>query len=104
MSEEERKYTLFQKEEYFKSYKKKAIIYILISLLFIIIFGYFSINYIGTFPNTGVGILLGFILSIVLSILLCALICFMIASFHFIGKKCEVECLNYFYKCLKTIY
>ena len=104
MSEEERKYTLFKKEEYFKSYKKKAIIYILITLPFIIIFAIFSINYIGTFPNTGVGILLGFILSVVLSILLCALICFIIVSFHFIGEKCEVDCFNYFYKCLKTIY
>ena len=104
MSDEAKKYTLFKKEEYFKSYKKKAIIYILIVLPFIIIFAYFSINYIGTFPHTGVGILLGFILSVVLSILLCALICFIIVLLHFIGKKCEVEFFNYLYKCFKTIY
>ena len=104
MSEEETKYILFKKEEYFKSYKKKAFIYIIIILSFIIIFAYISINYIGTFPNTRVGILFGFILSVVLSFLLCLLICFIIVSLHFLGQKCEVECLNYLYKFSKIIY
>ena len=104
MSEEEIKYILFKKKEYIKLYQKKAFIYILFALLFIILFGYISINYIGTFPNTGVGILLGFILSVVLSILLCALICFIIVLIHFFGEKCQSKCFKYLYKCLKTIY
>lgn len=93
-----------KKEEYFKKYRNKSLIYISIVVVLIIFFGYISINYIGTFPNTKVGILLSFILSIVLSIIFCALICLIIVLLHYIGEKFNLGGFIMFYNWLKIIY
>ena len=93
-----------KKEEYFKKYRKKSVIYISIVVVLVLFFGYISINYIGTFPNTKVGILLSFILSVVLSIIFCAFICLIIVLFHFIGKKFNLGGFIICYNWLKIIY
>ena len=49
-----------RKEQLLKNYRKKSLIYILIVTALMILFGYISICYVGTFQNTKVGILLGF--------------------------------------------
>ena len=91
-------------EEFLNKYRKKSMIYIAIVLVLIFLLGFFSISYIGTFPNTKLGIFYGFFLSIIWSIIFSAIICLIIVAFKFVGEKFNIHFFNIFYKWLKIIY
>ena len=93
-----------KKEEYLTKYRKKSIIYFIIVFIFVIVFWYISINYIGTFHYTKIGILLGFILSVILSFILCGLFCLIIVFIYFLGKKYNINFFIFCYKWMEKIY
>ena len=93
-----------RKEQLLKNYRKKSLIYILIVTALMILFGYISICYVGTFQNTKVGILLGFFLSVFLSFLICALFCLIISLIYLIGQKRKIKYFIDAYYFLKKIY
>ena len=98
-------YELYKKRESFIiSYSKKSMIYIAIVIILLLFFGYITVCYIGTFPNTFAGIILRFFISLVLSFIVCALICFIIVIIYWIGKKLDLSCLICFFNFIKKIY
>ena len=104
ISEEENNNILQKREEFLKKYRKKSIIYIIIVIALLFLFGYICISYIGTFPNTKIGILLGFILSVIWSFIFCAFICLIIVMIYYIGKRFDIKCFITSYKWVKIIY
>ena len=93
-----------KRENFLKKYRKKSMIYIGIVIALVFLLGFFSINYIGTFTNTKLGIFLGFFLSVIWSIMFCAIICLIIVTFKFIGEKFNIHFFNISYKWMKIIY
>ena len=101
---EENNLIVQRRENLIQNYRKKSLIYILIIIVLILLLGYISVNYIGIFINTKVGIILGFLLSIFLSFLFCAFICLMIVLIYYIVKKFQLQCFITFYCLFKKIY
>jgi uncharacterized membrane protein (DUF485 family) len=93
-----------KRESFIISYSKKSIIFIAIVIVLLLIFGYITVCYIGTFPNTFGGIILRFFISLVLSFIICAFICFIIVIIYWIGKKLNLSCLICFFNFIKKIY
>ena len=93
-----------KKREFFKKYKNKSLIYIAIVAGLLILLGYISACYVGTFPNTKGGIILGFFIALVLSFIFCCIICFIIVIFYQIGRSCEFKLCTYIYEVMKIIY
>ena len=87
----------YKRKKYIKKYWIKSLIVVLIQILFLLILGYISICYIGTFPNTFKGIIARFFISFIFSFLICAFICFVIIIFYKMG------CTK-FYNFLQKIY
>ena len=71
--------------------KNKSLIFILIIIVEILLCGYISICYIGTFPNTEKGIIIRFIISFCLSIILCSILCLFFSCLKFCGKKYKIK-------------
>ena len=101
---EENNLIVQRREDLIKNYRKKSLIYIGIIVALMLLLGYISVNYIGIFINTKVGIILGFLLSIFLSFLFCAFICLIIVLIYYIGKKFQLQCFITVYCFLKKIY
>ena len=92
------------RKKFYKDYLNKSYIYISIIFILIILFGYISVCYVGTFPNTKGGIILGFFIALILSFIFCCFICFIIVSIYQIGKIFDSQCCIAFYDLLKIIY
>ena len=86
-----------KRKKYIKKYWKKSLIFISIVIGLLLVFGYITVCYIGTFPNTFDGIILRFIFAIMFSFIFCAFICFIIVVLHHLGC---LTCFNF----LKKIY
>ena len=86
-----------KRRNYIKQYWKKSIIFVIIVIALFLVFGYISICYIGTFPNTFAGIIIRYFISIIFSFIICAFICFIIVMIHQIGL---LSCFNF----IKKIY
>jgi len=93
-----------KREAFIINYSKKSMIYITMVILFLLILGYITVCYIGTFPNTFAGIILRFFIILVLSFIICALICFIIVIFYWIGIKLDLSCLICFFNFIKKVY
>ena len=93
-----------KKEQFYKIYLNKSYIYIAIIFILIILFGYISVCYVGTFPNTKDGIILCFFISLILSFIFCCFICFVIVGIYQIGKIFDFQCFIACYDLLKLIY
>lgn len=93
-----------KKKEFFKKYKNQSLIYIAIVAVLMILLGYISVCYVGTFPNTKGGIILGFFISLVLSFIFCCFICFVIIIFYQIGKICGFILCHSIYEVMEIIY
>ena len=95
---------MVKKKEFFKKYKNQSLIYIAIVAVLMILLGYISVCYVGTFPNTKGGIILGFFISLVLSFIFCCIICFIIIIFYQIGKICGFILCHSIYEVMEIIY
>jgi hypothetical protein len=93
-----------KRESFITNYSRKSLIFISIIIILLLIFGYITVCYIGTFPNTFGGIILRFFISLVLSFIICAFICFIIVIIYWIGKKLNLSCLICFFNFIKKIY
>ena len=93
-----------KRDEFYDNYIKKSYIYIAIIFALIILFGYISVCYVGTFPNTKGGIILGFFIALIFSFIFCCFICFVIVGIYQIGKICDFPCFIACYDLLKIIY
>ena len=93
-----------KRKQFYKDYINKSYIYFAIIFVLIILFGYISVCYVGTFPNTKGGIILGFFIALILSFIFCCFICFIIVGIYQIGKICDFHCLIACYDLLKLIY
>ena len=80
-----------KREIFIKKYKNKSLIFILIIIIVMILFGYISICYIGTFPNTGKVIIIRFIISFCLSIIICNFLCLIVTILNFYGKNIDIK-------------
>ena len=85
------------RKKYIKKYWTKSIVFVLIQIIFILVFGYISICYIGTFPNTSEGIIARYFISFIFSFIICGFICFIIIMFYECGAH---SCFNF----IKKIY
>ena len=95
---------MVKKRDFFKKYKNKSLIYIAIVAALLILLGYISVCYVGTFPNTKGGIILGFFISLVLSFIFCCVLCFIIVIFYQIGKSCEFQLCTCIYKVMEIVF
>ena len=86
-----------KRKQFINKYWIKSIIFVIIQTALLFIFGYISICYIGTFPNTFAGIIGRFFISLIFSFIICAFICFIIVIFGRNGCK---GCYNF----IKKIY
>ena len=86
-----------KRKTFIKKYLEKSLIFISIVIGLFLLFGFITVCYIGTFPNTFSGIIVRFILSIFFSFIFCAFICFVIVMFHHFGF---LTCFNF----IKKIY
>ena len=86
-----------KKKKYMNKYKKRSIIFMIITFILLIVFAYISICYIGTFPKSIYGVLINFIISIIFSFIICALLCCIVSIFYW--KGC-----NKIFGILKIIY
>ena len=93
-----------KRESFIINYSKKSMIYIALVILLLLFFGYVTVCYIGTFPNTFAGIILRFFISLILSFIICAFICFIIVVIYWIGKKLDLSCLICFFNFIRKIY
>ena len=104
LSKEETELQNKKKEKFIQKYKNKSLIYISIIIVFIILFGYISICYVGTFPYTKKGIIIRFFISFILSILILAILCLIVATIYHFGKKYNNKFLICCYKYIKIIF
>jgi len=95
---------MVKKKQFFTKYKNQSLIYIAIVAVLMILLGYISVCYVGTFPNTKGGIILGFFISLVLSFIFCCIICFIIIIFYQIGKICGFLLCHSIYEVMEIIY
>ena len=86
-----------KKKKYFKRYKRRSIIFMIITLILLIVFAYISICYCGVFKHSFIGLLINFVISVIFSFIICAFLCFIVSIFY----KCG--CFSIF-KVLKVIY
>ena len=103
-NENEENEIMAKKREFFNKYKIKSLIYIVIVTGLLILLGYISVCYVGTFPNTKGGIILGFFISLVLSFIFCWFICFIIVIFYQMGKIYGYKLCNSIYEIMEIIY
>ena len=106
--EKEEKKELSEKSKkriaYIKKYNKKSLIYIGIIFALMILLGYISVCYIGTFKNTKGGLVLRFIIAFIFSIIICAIFCLIVVTLYHFWRKTENTCLKIAYNICKIIY
>ena len=93
-----------KRKAYLKIYQKKALIYIVILLVLMIILGYISICYFGIFKNTKASIIIRFFIAFIFSIIICAILCLIIVTIYHFGRKKKNKCMKIAYKIFAFIY
>lgn len=104
MNDEELSELIKKRESFIKKYSKKSMIFLSIVIAILLFFGYITVCYVGTFPNTFAGLILRFFISLVLSFIICAFICFIIVLIYWIGIKLDLSFLICIFNFIKKIY
>ena len=93
-----------KRNSFIKKYNKKSLIYISIIFAVMILLGYISVCYIGTFNNTKGGVVLRFVIAVIFSVIFCAILCLIVVTIYHCLRKTENQLLKLAYNICKIIY
>ena len=93
-----------KRNAFIKKYNKMSLIYIGIIFAVMILLGYISVCYIGTFKNTKGGVVLRFVIAFIFSIIICAIFCLIIVTIYHFMRKTGKNWLKIAYNICRIVY
>ena len=93
-----------KRNAFIKKYNKKSLIYIGIIFAVMILLGYISVCYIGTFKNTKGGVVLRFVIAVIFSAIFCAILCLIVVTIYHYLRKTENKYLRLAYNICRIVY